>query len=62
MNDWLPAARKYLFNKPKRGSVIDLACRLKITRQLAADKRPVEKLSFAEQFLRSEHVKRRQEF
>jgi hypothetical protein len=57
---WLPAARKYMFTK--RGSVNDLARRLKITRQLAVvDKRPSAKLSPAEELIRSEHVKLRKE-
>lgn len=56
---WLPAAKKYMFQK--RGSAIDLAHRLKITRQLAADKRPLAKLSPAERIIRGAHVKLRQE-
>ena len=56
---WLPAAKKYMF--PKRGNVIDLALRLKITRELEADKRPVAKLSAVEKIIRGERLKARKE-
>jgi hypothetical protein len=60
-DDWLPAAKKYLFKKPKRGSVPDLARCLKATLDLARDKRSLAQLSYAEKILRDMRLQARKE-
>ena len=46
------AMQAHVHSQIIRGSELDLACRLRLRQQLAADKRPTSKLSFGEQCVR----------